>query len=132
MINRDSHIFVCIDTGETSDADLAPLTSTPNDIHAGDVETSTTLAVRPELVKMDKAQESTLHFSNRYLNFSSKNYVPWYVHTHKISRTGVMGDPTLATAEKGRRMWEIMISHLVAFVEAIKGLPLEEIYQRKY
>jgi creatinine amidohydrolase len=43
-----------------------------------------------------------------------------------------MGDPTKATAEKGKKMWEIMIGHLVAFVEAIKDMDLEEIYQRRY
>ena len=28
MINRDAHIFTCVDTGETSDADMARLTET--------------------------------------------------------------------------------------------------------
>lgn len=132
MINRDAGIFVCVDTGETSDADLDQLHTTPNDIHAGEVETSTTLAIRPELVRMDLAKNTTLNFSNRYLNFSSKNHVPWYVHTEKISADGTMGDPTKATAAKGKKMWEIMIGHLVAFVESMKGMELEEMYQRRY
>ena len=132
MINRDCGIFVCVDTGETSDSDIDPLITTQNDVHAGEIETSTTLAIRPELVQMDKAKNSTLQFSNRYLDFSSKNHVPWYVQTEKISVDGTMGDPTKATAEKGKKMWEIMIGHLVAFVEAIKGMNLEEIYQRRY
>ena len=53
MINRDAKIFVAVDTGETSDVDLENFISTPNDVHAGEIETSTTLAVRPDLVKMD-------------------------------------------------------------------------------
>ena len=132
MINRDAGIFVCVDTGETSDADIDPYTDTQNDVHAGEIETSTTLAIRPELVHMDKAIDSTLQFSNRYLNFSSRNHVPWYVQTKKISETGTMGDPTKATAEKGKKIWEIMIGHLVAFVEEIKRMNLEEIYQKRY
>lgn len=132
MINRDKGIFVCVDTGETSDSDIEPLASTPNDIHAGEIETSTSLAIRPHLVEMDQAVDSTLQFTNRYLNFHSKNYVPWYVQTKKISANGTMGDPTKATAEKGHQIWEVMIGHLVAFVEAIKGIPLEELYQRRY
>lgn len=132
MINRDTGMFVCVDTGETSDSDIEPLTTTHNDIHAGEVETSTTLAIRPELVRMDKAQNTTLKFSNRYLDFSSKNYIPWYVQTKKISEDGTMGDPTVASIEKGQKIWEIMISHLVAFVEAISGMDLEEIYQKRY
>ena len=43
-----------------------------------------------------------------------------------------MGDPTKASAEKGRKMWEVMISHLVAFVEELKQMTLDEIHQRRY
>ena len=132
MINRDAHIFVCVDTGETSDVDLDKLIDTPNDIHAGEIETSTTLAIRPELVQMDKASDTTLQFSSSYLDFSSHNSVPWYVRTKKISEDGTMGNPTKATAEKGEKMWAIMIDHLVKFVETIKSLSLEELHQKRY
>jgi creatinine amidohydrolase/Fe(II)-dependent formamide hydrolase-like protein len=132
MINRDAKIFVAVDTGETSDVDLDEMSDTHNDVHAGEVETSTTLALRPNLVKMDKAINSTLNFTSRYLNFSSLRGVPWYARTKKISDSGVMGDPTKANAAKGEKMWEIMIAHLVAFVEDLKNLSLEEIHQKKY
>jgi creatinine amidohydrolase/Fe(II)-dependent formamide hydrolase-like protein/7-cyano-7-deazaguanine synthase in queuosine biosynthesis len=132
MINRDARIFACVETGETSDVDISKLIETPNDVHAGEFETSTSLAVRPHLVQMDKAGKKVPSFSSRYLNFSSKRAVSWYAHTKKISPTGVMGDPTKASAEKGKRIWEIMIAHLVAFVEDLKGMTLEEIYQKRY
>ncbi|MGB5849084.1 MAG: creatininase family protein, partial [Ignavibacteriaceae bacterium] len=132
MINRDAKIFVAVDTGETSDVDLDNISSTPNDVHAGEIETSTTLAVRPNLVKMDKAQKTVLKFSSRYLNFSSLRGVPWYARTKKISDTGIMGDPTKASIKKGKKIWNIMIAHLVAFVEDLKSMSLEEIHQKKY
>jgi creatinine amidohydrolase len=43
-----------------------------------------------------------------------------------------MGDPTKATAEKGKKMWQIMIAHLVEFVEEIKKSKLEDLYQKRY
>jgi creatinine amidohydrolase/Fe(II)-dependent formamide hydrolase-like protein len=132
MINRDAHIFVCVDTGETSDVDIYRLIETPNDVHAGEFETSTSLATRPNLVKMDRATRSVPEFSSRYLNFTGKRGISWYAYTRKISPLGVMGDPTRADAEKGRKIWEIMIAHLVAFVEDLKGMTLEEIYQKRY
>ncbi|MGD8306044.1 MAG: creatininase family protein, partial [Ignavibacteria bacterium] len=132
MINRDAKIFVAVDTGETSDVDMDNIATTPNDVHAGEIETSTTLAVRPNLVKMDKAEKTVLKFSSRYLNFSSLRGVPWYVRTKRISESGVMGDPTKANSKKGKKMWEIMIAHLVAFVEDLKSLSLDEIHQKKY
>ena len=132
MINRDAHIFVCVDTGETSDVDIYNLIETPNDVHAGEIETSTSLAVRPHLVKMDQAPESIPKFSSRYLDFTSKRGVLWYAHTQRISNTGVMGNPTIASAEKGQKIWELMIAHLVALVEDLKHMSLAEIHHRKY
>lgn len=132
MINRDAQIFVCVETGETSDKDINAMTSTRNDIHAGEIETSTTLAVRPDVVRKDKMIAQTLEFGSTYLDYSSDRGVPWYVRTHKISESGVMGDPTKASAEKGRRMWQIMIAHLVKFVEEVKKSKLEDLYQKKY
>jgi creatinine amidohydrolase/Fe(II)-dependent formamide hydrolase-like protein len=132
MITRDTRIFVCVDTGETSDVDIYKIADTPNDIHAGEIETSTSLAVRPHLVKMEKAEKLIPRFSSRYLNFTSRRKVNWYVHTKKISKIGVIGDPTKASAEKGERIWQIMIAHLVELVEDLKGMTLDEIYQRRY
>jgi creatinine amidohydrolase len=88
MINRDAKIFVCVDTGETSDIDLYKLVETRNDIHAGELET--------------------------------------------ISSSGIMGDATKASKEKGEKMWEMMILQMVRFVESIKNTPLEDLYQKRY
>jgi len=131
-ISRDAHIFVCVDTGETSDVDIYSMVDTPNDAHAGEIETSTSLATRPDLVRMDKAEPLIPQFSSRYLDFTSKRKITWYAYTKKISKSGVVGDPTKASAEKGRKMWEIMIVHLVAFVEDLKQLTLDEIFQKRY
>jgi creatinine amidohydrolase/Fe(II)-dependent formamide hydrolase-like protein len=132
MINRDAHIFTCVDTGETSDPDIYAMAETPNDVHAGEIETSTTLAVRPEVVRLKVAKKFVPRFSSTYLNFTSKRSVTWYTHTAKISPSGVLGDPTKATAEKGRRMWEKMITNLVEFVEHLKNMTLKELYQKRY
>jgi creatinine amidohydrolase/Fe(II)-dependent formamide hydrolase-like protein len=132
MINRDAHIFVCVDTGETSDVDIYKFVETPNDVHAGEIETSTGLAARPQLVLMDQVKKQIPKFSSRYLDFTSKRGVSWYAYTRKISTSGVMGDPTKASAAKGEKIWEIMIAHLVSFVEDLKRLTLEEIHHRNY
>ncbi len=132
MINRDAHIFVCVDTGETSDIDIYGMVNTHNDIHAGEIETSTTLAVRPELVNMSKAINETVNFNNKYLDYSSDRGVNWYVRTHKISESGIIGNPLLATREKGEKIWELMIDHLTRFVEEIKSSDLNDLYQMRY
>jgi creatinine amidohydrolase/Fe(II)-dependent formamide hydrolase-like protein len=132
MINRDAHIFTCVDTGETSDHDVHELLGAKNDVHAGEIETSTTLAIRPSLVKMSQAPRAVPRFSNSYLDFTSKRGVGWYAYTEKISQTGVMGDATKATVAKGEKIWELMTGRLVELVEDLKTLSLDEIYQRRY
>jgi creatinine amidohydrolase/Fe(II)-dependent formamide hydrolase-like protein len=132
MINRDAHIFTCVETGETSDKDILSLIETPNDVHAGEIETSTTLAIRPHVVRRDKIRKFIPKFSSRYLNFSSKRSVEWYARIAKISSSGVLGDPTKASRDKGRKIWAVMIEHLVEFVEDLKNLSLDEIHQKRY
>lgn len=132
MINRDARIFVCVETGETSDVDIYGMAKTPNDIHAGEIETSTSLALRPELVQMDKAVDQTLDLDNEYLDFTSERGVSWYVHTKRLSKSGVMGNATMATVEKGEKMWQVMIDKMSEFVETIKNTPGDELYQNRY
>ncbi len=132
MVNRDAHIFTCVDTGETSDKDIAAMSEVPNDVHAGDIETSTTLAVRPELVRMELAEKFIPKFSSRYLDLTSQRGVGWYARTARITPSGVFGDPTRASRSKGEKMWEVMIRHLMELVESLKTMTLDEIYQRRF
>jgi len=131
MINRDARIFTCVDTGETSDADIARLAETKADVHAGEIETSTSLATRPELVDVTRLEKFVPRFSSQYLDFSSEYGVEWFAHTSRISPSGVLGDPTKASVEKGRAMMQVMIEHLVSFVEGLKPLSLAEIHEKR-
>jgi creatinine amidohydrolase/Fe(II)-dependent formamide hydrolase-like protein len=132
MINRDANIFTCVDTGESSDVDLAEYCSTKNDVHAGEIETATSLAIRPDLVDMDAAEAFVPSFSSRYLDFTTKRSVEWYARTARLSPSGVLGDPTRATAEQGEKIWRIMVANLVELVEELKSMSLDEIYERRY
>jgi creatinine amidohydrolase/Fe(II)-dependent formamide hydrolase-like protein/7-cyano-7-deazaguanine synthase in queuosine biosynthesis len=132
MINRDSGIFVCVESGETSDTDLFELIDTHNDIHAGEIETSTTLALRPEVVRKEEIMDETMDFGNTYFDFTSERGVPWYVRTKIISESGIMGNPLKADAAKGKKLWEIMVAHLVRFVEEVKRSRLDDLFQRRY
>jgi creatinine amidohydrolase/Fe(II)-dependent formamide hydrolase-like protein len=131
LINRDSRIFTTVDTGETSDTDLGHICETKNDVHAGEIETSTSLATRPHLVKMNKAKKFVPEFSIEYLNFSAKRSVEWFAQTSRISPEGILGDPTKATVEKGEKIWEVMIKNLVELVESLKIMSLNEIYEKR-
>ncbi len=95
---------------DATDAErMQALIETPNDVHGGEFETSTSLATRPHLVRADRMRRSVPRFSSKYLDFTARNAVEWYAHTTRFSDSGVMGDPTRATRPKGEKLWEIMI-----------------------
>lgn len=75
--------------------------------HAGEGETSMMLAVAPELVEMSHARgvvpELPLHVE-----------VKW--RFEELTPYGVTGDPTKATAEKGRMMRDALVDLLVSFL----------------
>jgi len=131
IVNRDARIFTCVDSGETSDAEVQSYIETANDVHGGEYETSTSLATRPHLVRGDRLRRSVPRFSSKYLDFTERNSVEWYARTVRLSDSGVLGDPTRASREKGEKLWAIMIDHLVAFLEDLKGLRLEELENRR-
>jgi creatinine amidohydrolase/Fe(II)-dependent formamide hydrolase-like protein len=131
IVNRDARIFTCVESGETSDHEVQRLIETPNDVHGGEYETSTSLATRPHLVREDRMHRSVPRFSSKYLDFTAKNSVEWYARTARISESGVLGDPTRASREKGVKLWAIMIGHLVAFLEDLKRLRLDELQDRR-
>jgi len=131
LVNRDARIFTCVDSGETSDDEVQAYIETSNDVHGGEFETSTSLATRPHLVRTDRLRRSVPRFSSKYLDFTERNSVEWYARTARFSDSGVLGDPTRASREKGEKLWAIMIDHLVAFLEDLKGLRLEELENRR-
>lgn len=83
------------------------------------------------LTKMLKDQEG-IHVLPAATAGLSRYHLPWYSHTDQFSSNGVIGDPTKGNPQKGKWMWEMMLSHLVALIEGIKPLSPQEIFQRRY
>lgn len=79
--------------------------------HADELETSMMLACAPHVVRMERAR---------------KDYSPGQGPLTRTaggagvySPTGAWGDPTLATAEKGRVLLDALIAHVVASLQAL-------------
>lgn len=66
------------------------------ELHAGEGETSKILAIAPETVHMDKAVDFVPDVPRPYLSYGS---------IFRASPTGVWGEATKATAEKGEKMF---------------------------
>jgi creatinine amidohydrolase len=88
-------------------------------MHAGDAETSIMLALLPQQVKMEKAvaEYPPEQQSGSLLSLEGKLPVAWV--TRDISKSGVIGDATTATKEKGDRILESVSD---GWVEVIKEI----------
>jgi creatinine amidohydrolase len=73
-------------------------------IHAGDAETSLMLSVLPDQVKMERAVAEYPHGLPEDSLLSMEGKLPFAWTTRDLSRSGVLGDPTVATKEKGDRI----------------------------
>ena len=87
--------------------------------HGGEEETSLMLFLRPDLVNMDAAIRNPLRWRSSYL---SGNYAqdPAVVVGRKrsdIAPSGHNGDPTLASADQGKLLFETIVGAVVRFIK---------------
>lgn len=100
--------------------------------HACEAETSMYLAIDPDMVEMDKApKDLTLPWSDHFWTDlmgspqrPHKNRVAMTEYWSQMTRTGVVGDATVATADKGRRLLEAASDELCEVLREIKTRPV--------
>ena len=115
-IKMDTGAFTVVDTVSLIPDYIEESVETTYDAHAGEFETSTSLANREEYVKMDRIKKPKLTLpASKYTKIGLKKTGPnvyWAFRTKEISETGVIGDPTKASKEKGTKAWEIAAQRL--------------------
>lgn len=84
----------------------AESTTWAGDLHAEEIETSLILAIAPELVHMDRAAADYPPVPPDYGQSATS--------MGHVMRSGVFGDPTKATAEKGRRWLNVAATESAA------------------
>lgn len=91
-------------------------------IHAGDGETSLLLSILPEQVQMERAIAEYPQQLPEDSLLSMEGKLPFAWTTRDLSQSGVLGDPTTATKEKGDRIlqsladgWRLAIENLYRF-----------------
>lgn len=87
--------------------------------HAGDAETSLMLHLLPEQVRMDQAIAEYPPDLDAQGLLSWEGNLPIAWLTHDLSRSGVIGDPTPATATKGAEIFEQLVQGWVQVLTAI-------------
>ncbi len=89
--------------------ELSEIAETENDSHAGELETSLILAIRPELVKGTSKEEYPT-FPKPLIVRDKLKYWPG----------GVWGNPKKATREKGERVLDIIVKKLIEIIKEVE------------
>ena len=99
------------------------------DDHAGEMETSLALAYHPDLVARNpdgslSADEGRIAVSR--FDAVNRGWVsitrPW----HLLTTNAGAGNPHAATAEKGRRLMDVLVPRLAGFLVELSAAPLDE------
>jgi creatinine amidohydrolase len=102
--------------------------------HASELETSQVLAHNAALVNMDRAAEDRARvppdsFIKKDgapdVEFDGYQYFVFPMDHGEFSRTGVIGNPLTATAEKGEQALERFADHLVKAIDEFRPLQVE-------
>ncbi len=88
-------------------------------IHAGDAETSLMLALLPDRVDMSLALKEYPQNLPQDSLLSIEGMLPFAWVTQDLSKSGVIGDPTVATKEKGDRLLESLAMGWVRLIKDI-------------
>lgn len=90
--------------------EIADVSETTNDSHAGEIETSLMLFLRPDLVK-GRSREEYPEFPRPFVVKDKLRYWPG----------GVWGNPGKATREKGERVVRIVVKKVMEIIEEIEA-----------
>jgi creatinine amidohydrolase len=90
--------------------ELSELSDTPNDSHAGEIETSLVLSLAPELVK-GRSNEEYPRIPKPFVVRNKLKYWPG----------GVWGDPSRATREKGDKAVKLIVNKIVDIIDQIEN-----------
>jgi creatinine amidohydrolase len=97
---------------------------TPVIAHADEFETSLYLHLAPERVKMEKAVRDNDVVGKYMSSDSTSPYVRFADYWGRWTKVGVHGDPTAATAEKGKIIWEAVLGRMVELVDEFRAWPI--------
>lgn len=100
-------------------------------IHGGDVETSLMLHFRPDLVRMDKAQDfrskaEEMKEHSRFLQPLPPHALAWIAHD--LNPHGVVGNAAAATAAKGEAICRHQVAGFIELIRDLTNYSLDNLY----
>jgi creatinine amidohydrolase len=99
-------------------------------IHAGDIETSLMLHFRPDLVRMDKADNfapATIRISNEFELLRPTGHTAFGWIAQDLHPAGAAGDASRATAEKGKATAEFRAAQFIKLLHDVTRFSLDRL-----
>jgi creatinine amidohydrolase len=123
-LHHRTRVFLCLCDWFRMVSDVyAQIFERPGE-HAGEGETSLGLAFFPELLRPELADEGAARPAR--LAAINKGWIsltrPWHLVT---TNTG-LGNPHAATAEKGRKLMDVIVERLASFLTELSAAPMDE------
>ncbi len=123
-LHHRTKVFLCVCDWYRMAADLyASIFERPGE-HADEVETSLGLAIFPELMHPELADDGAARPSR--FEAINRGWVsitrPW----HLVSANTGLGDPSAASAEKGRKLMDLLVERLSRFLIELAAAPMDE------
>ena len=120
-------------TPESARAQGLPVTLIQGGIHAGEIDTSMMLALRPDVVEMAQAQNFASTSEDRakaypILGNGKSAKLGWQMQDYNAA--GAVGNAAAATAEKGRAVLDAAGRALALMLSELHALPLETLVNR--
>ena len=127
-LSRELHhrtsVFLCVCDWFRMATDQYPQIFAKPGEHADEVETSLGLAFFPELLEPEKADDGAA--APTAFEAINRGWIgitrPW----HLVSKNTGLGDPSQATADKGRKLMEILVERLGTFLIDLAKRPWDE------
>jgi creatinine amidohydrolase len=124
QLHHRTKVFLCLCDWFRMTADVFPKIFERPGEHADEVETSLGLAYFPELVHLKQADDGAA----RPTRFEAINQGwvsitrPW----HLVTKNTGHGDPSAATADKGRQLMDVVVERLANFLVELAGAKMDE------
>lgn len=80
------------------------------EIHAGNIETSLILYLKPRLIRKEFLEDEVPDVSRDYLDYAPLN---------EISKSGVWGEPTKASSENGKKIFKSIVADAINDVKKV-------------
>ena len=123
-LHHRTKVFLCVCDWFRMAADAYPKIFEQPGEHADEVETSLGLALFPEFLHVESADDGAARPTRfEAINKGWVNIVrPW----HLVSKNTGLGNPAAATADKGRQLMEVLESRLSEFLIALALAKMDE------